>query len=156
MAALRTFSDDDIRELRSLLRWKQGLRLGLPGHRPQLLPPPPPKYGKVDADWTTGTATVSIWTWNGSAWEDSTENETATMPPWITTWSLASGAWVKLDYHAQSGQWHAMPMVSQAVYTAWQYNASSDDVEKKTRTVVGPFTDAETDWTKVDDTNPCA
>jgi hypothetical protein len=65
------------------------------------------KYGKLDAAWTGSSATVSIWTWNGSAWEDSGDNETAYMPPWVTTWSVASGAWLKLEYHAQSGQWHA-------------------------------------------------
>ena len=64
------------------------------------------KYGKVDDNpWTTGTATVSIWEWSGSAWADSTENETVSMPPWIATWSVATGTWVRLDYDYQSEKW---------------------------------------------------
>jgi hypothetical protein len=141
-----------------LREWESRRDLGAPPPAAFAVPfPVQPKFGKVDDNpWTTGTATVSIWEWSGSAWADSTENETAEMPPWIATWSVATGTWVRLDYDYQSEKWLATPMISQAVYTAWQYNASSDDIEKKTRTAVGPFTDAESAWTKVDDTNPCA
>ena len=207
-----------------LREWESRRDLGAPPPAAFAVPfPVQPKFGKVDDNpWTTGTATVSIWEWSGSAWADSTENETVSMPPWIATWSVATGTWVRLDYDYQSEKWivtdppievygkvdstwtsstatvsiwangsdttanltanmppwitswsvastswvvlkwdrvdqkwYATPMISQAVYTAWQYNASSDDIEKKTRTAVGPFTDAESAWTKVDDTNYC-
>ena len=141
-----------------LREWESRRNLGAPPPAAFAVPfPVQPKFGKVDDNpWTTGTATVSIWEWSGSAWADSTENETADMPPWIATWSVATGTWVRLDYDYQSEKWLATPMISQAVYTAWQYNATSDDIENKTRTAVGPFVNAESGWTKVDDTNPCA
>jgi hypothetical protein len=113
-------------------------------------------FCKVDSEWTSGSATVSVWKWSGSAWVDSGVNKTVYMPPWISSWTVAAGTWVELKYHAQSRRWYATPMVSQATITDWQYNATSDDIEEKTRTIVGPFTNAESDWTKVDDTNPCA
>lgn len=114
------------------------------------------RLGKLDAEWTTGSATVSVWTWNGSAWADSGENLTVYQYPWVASWTIAISTWVKLDYHGQAKAWYATPMVSQAVFTDWQYNASSGDIEEKTRTIVGPFTGAESGWTKTDDTEECA
>jgi len=65
------------------------------------------KYGKVDDNpWTTGTATVSIWV--GGA--DTGDNVTATIAPWITTWSIATGTWVRLEL--VDGTWYAEPRVS--------------------------------------------
>jgi len=109
------------------------------------------KYGKLDAAWTSGTATVSVC----ADGEDTGDDVTASMPPWITDWDVAEGTWVELKQYAGDPTWYATPMVSQDVYTDWQFNASSADIEKKTRTAVGPFVDQETDWTKVDDTAEC-
>ena len=94
-----------------LREWESRRDLGAPPPAAFAVPfPVQPKFGKVDDNpWTTGTATFSIWEWSGSAWADSTENETVSMPPWIATWSVATGTWVRLDYDYQSEKWLATP-----------------------------------------------
>jgi len=134
-----------------LREWESRRNLGAPPPAAFAVPfPVQPKFGKVDDNpWTTGTATVSIWEWSGSAWADSTENETVSMPPWIATWSVATGTWVRLDYDYQSEKWLATPMISQAVVTDQRIDTSSKKLQKKTRTEVGAFVTAESAWTDV-------
>jgi hypothetical protein len=66
-------------------------------------------YGKLDgAMAAAGSATVSIYEWDGSAWADSTENKTVYAPPLLSSGSIAIGKWVRIGYNSQSTRWEVL------------------------------------------------
>lgn len=71
------------------------------GTSTQRINPPIPalpgsQYGKLDGALAAGSsATVSRYYWNGSAWADTTSNDTVYAPPLLTSGSIASGKWVE-------------------------------------------------------------
>ena len=93
-----------------LREWESRRDLGAPPPTPFAVPfPVQPKFGKVDDNpWTTGTATVSIWEWSGSAWADSTENETVYAPPLLASGSIASGKWVRIEWVYEVERWEVV------------------------------------------------
>lgn len=105
-------SDELLAEIRRMLAWWRGQRGGGvgSGRRGVILPHPPFIYGKLDEQLNSGTtaATMSIWTWSGSAWADSGDNIEVYAPPLLSSGNIASGKWVRAELHAQSGQWHVV------------------------------------------------
>jgi hypothetical protein len=93
-----------------LREWESRRNLGAPPPAAFAVPfPVQPQYGKLDgALAAAGSATVSIWTWNGSAWADSTENETVYAPPLLASGSIASGKWVRIEWVYEVERWEVV------------------------------------------------
>jgi len=71
----------------------------------------PPKflYGKLDgALAAAGSATVSVYYWTGSAWTDTTANLTTYAPPLLSSGSIASGKWVRIEWCFDSARWEVV------------------------------------------------
>jgi hypothetical protein len=100
-------------ELRTMLAWWRSCmgrpalpQRGLPG---VILPPPPWQFGKLDgALAVAGSATVSLWTWNGAALADSGDNQLSYAPPLLSGGSIASGKFVRIEYHGGANRWYVV------------------------------------------------
>jgi len=100
MADAYVLSRDDVHLLREVSRWYRATRgrLGPPSPGGQILGPPPFFYGKLDGALAAdGSATCSVWQWNGSAWEDSTEDETVYAPP-SQAETISGDEWVRASW----------------------------------------------------------
>jgi hypothetical protein len=63
-------------------------------------------WAKLDEDLATGgSETASIW--DGVPLADTTDNVTVYAPPVLTSGSLASGNWVRIDLH-RNGRWYVI------------------------------------------------
>lgn len=68
-------------------------------------------FGKLDGSLSStagSSATMSIWNWISGAWTDTTKNLTVYAPPLLSSGSIASGKWVRAEYHAQSRRWYVV------------------------------------------------
>ena len=67
------------------------------------------QYGKLDAQLNSGSsATMSVWSWTGSAWADSTDNLTVYAPPLLSSGNIASGKWVRVEWCVESARWEVV------------------------------------------------
>ena len=63
-------------------------------------------YGKMDAAiGPAETKVVSLWSWNGTTWVDSTVNVDASTPPLLSSGSIAIGKWVRVWFNSESNRW---------------------------------------------------
>jgi hypothetical protein len=63
--------------------------------------PPLRHVGKLDALWSSSTATLSVW----AGGEDTTADLTVSMTAWLPSWVLPSGAYLEIAFDRDVGEW---------------------------------------------------